>query len=224
MNYLVRLLLVAAIAVMGYLCVESIMGPIRFEKHKAVRDKATIARLINIRQAQVEYRNLNGAYTASFDTLIDFVKNGQIPFVIKEGSLTDAQLESGMTEKKAMAIINKGNAREITSNGLENFRRDTIFANVKDTIFGKEFVADSIRFVPLTSGTAEFEMEIGEMPNASGYIMRLFEARTPYKTYLNGLDRQEIINLSDIARKTDKYPGLKVGSVQEPNNNAGNWE
>ena len=224
MNYLIRALLVAAIAVMGYLCVESIMGPIRFEKSKSIRDKATIARLINIRKAQVEYRNMNGAYTASFDTLIDFIENGEIPFVVKEGSLTDAQLESGMTEKKAMAIINRGRESEIKVNGLENFRRDTIFANVKDTIFGKAFIADSIRYVPFTSGTSMFEMETGEMPNASGYIMRLFEARTPYKTYLNGLDRQEIINLADKAKKTDKYAGLKVGSIEQPNNNAGNWE
>ena len=224
MNGLIRLLLVAAIGVMGYLCVESIMGPIRFEKAKSFRDKATISRLINIRAAQENYRNLNGTYTASFDTLIDFVKNGQIPFVVKEGSLTDQQLEAGMTEEKAMKIINSGRESEIKKNGLEAFRRDTIFANVKDTIFGKAFIADSLRFVPFTAGTDTFEMETNAIANASGYMMQLFEARTPYKVYLNGLDRQEVINLVDRARKTDKFAGLKVGSIEQPNNNAGNWE
>ncbi|MEG0949032.1 MAG: hypothetical protein RR212_08035 [Bacteroidales bacterium] len=224
MNGLFKLLLVVAIGVMGYLCVESIMGPIRFEHEKGLRDKATIQRLINIRKAQIEYRNLNGGYTASFDTLIDFVKNGKLPFVVKEGSLTDVQLEAGLTEKKAMEILKKGKQDEIVKNGLENFRRDTIFVNVADTIFGRSFVADSLRFIPFSNGKAQFEMATGEVLNASGYVMKLFEAKTPYTVYLNGLDKQEIVNISDRAKKTDKYPGLQVGSIVEPNNNAGNWE
>lgn len=224
MNGLFKILLVVAIGVMGYLCVESIMGPIRFEQEKGIRDKATIKRLIEIRKAQEQYRNLNGAYTASFDTLITFIKTGKLPFVIKEGSLTDVQLEAGLNEKKALEIINKGNQAEIEKNGLTNFRRDTIFVNVGDTIFGRGFVADSIRFIPFSAGKSQFEMATGEVLNASGYVMRLFEAKTPFSTYLQGLDKQEIINLIDKAKKTDKYPGLQVGSVQEPNNNAGNWE
>ncbi|MEG1587065.1 MAG: hypothetical protein RR346_09325 [Bacteroidales bacterium] len=224
MNGLFKLLLVVAIGVLGYLCVESIMGPIRFEHEKGIRDKATIQRLIDIRKAQIEYRNLNGTYTASFDTLIDFVKNGKLPFVVKMGTLTDAQLESGLTEKKAMEILKKGKQDEIAKNGLENFRRDTIFVNVADTIYGTSFVPDSLRFVPFSHGTAQFEMATGEILNASGYVMKLFEAKTPYTVYLKGLDKQEIINIADRAKKTDKYPGLQVGSIVEPNNNAGNWE
>ena len=62
--------------VLVYICYASIMGPINFEKAKKHRDAAVIARLIDIRKAQLEYRGLhNQQYTASFDTLIDFVKN-----------------------------------------------------------------------------------------------------------------------------------------------------
>ncbi len=224
MNGLFKLLLVGCIGVMGYLCVESIMGPIRFEEQKKVRDKATIARLIDIRKAQVEFRNLNGYYTEEFDTLISFIKNGKLPFVVKMGSLTDQQLESGLTEQKAMEIIKKGNLKDIEKNGLQNFSRDTIYVNVQDTIFGKGYMADSIKYVPFTGGQKQFDLVTGDQINASGYILRLFEAKTPYRDYLSGLDQQEIINLTDRARKMDKFPGLKVGDVNEPNNNAGNWE
>ncbi len=224
MNTLFRILLVAAVCLLVYMNYESIMGPIRFDKEKSIRDKATISRLIDIRKAQIEYRNLKGTYTANFDSLIDFVKNEKIPFVLKVGSLTDVQLEAGLTEKRAMEIINKGKQKDIELNGLTNFRRDTIFVNVIDTIYPKGFNADSLRFVPFTSGTSTFEMATGELLNASGYVMRLFEAKTPYKVYLNGLDKQEIINITDKAVKIDKYPGLQVGSIVEPNNNAGNWE
>ena len=224
MNTLFRILLVAAVCLLVYMNYESIMGPIRFDKEKSIRDKATISRLIDIRKAQIEYRNLKGTYTANFDSLIDFVKNEKIPFVLKVGSLTDVQLEAGLTEKRAMEIINKGKQKDIELNGLTNFRRDTIFVNVIDTIYPKGFNADSLRFVPFTSGPSTFEMATGELLNASGYVMRLFEAKTPYKVYLNGLDKQEIINITDKAVKIDKYPGLQVGSIVEPNNNAGNWE
>ncbi len=86
-----------------YICYASIMGPINFEKAKKQRDAAVIARLIDIRKAQLEYRGLhNQQYTASFDTLIDFVKNQKLPFIFKQGELDDKQLEDGLTEKKAI--------------------------------------------------------------------------------------------------------------------------
>ena len=72
-------------------------------------------------------------YTASFDTLINFVKNQKLPFIYKEGELNDKQLEDGMTEKKAIAIINKakktGKYDEVKKAGLENFKRDTMWVN-----------------------------------------------------------------------------------------------
>ena len=115
-----------------YICYASIMGPINFEKAKKQRDAAVIARLIDIRKAQLEYRGLhNQQYTASFDTLIDFVKNQKLPFIFKQGELDDKQLEDGLTEKKAINIINKakktGNYAEVKKWGLENFKRDTMW-------------------------------------------------------------------------------------------------
>ena len=108
------------------------MGPINFDNAKKTREKAIIARLIDIRKAQQEYRTVhNGAYTANFDSLITFVKTAKLPFIMKVGSLTDDQLNNGMTEKKAMDLINKakktGNWSEVEKEGLQNFRRDTMW-------------------------------------------------------------------------------------------------
>ena len=87
--------------VLVYICYASIMGPINFEEAKKHRDAAVIARLIDIRKAQLEYRGLHDQqYTASFDTLIDFVKNQKLPFIFKQGELDDKQLEDGLTERK----------------------------------------------------------------------------------------------------------------------------
>jgi hypothetical protein len=58
----------------------------------------------------------------------------------------------------------------------------------------------------------------------SGAPIYLLEVKTPYKVYLDGLDKQEIINLIDVQTKLSRYPGLMLGSLEIPNNNAGNWE
>ena len=211
-----------------YICYASIMKPINFENEKAVRDAAVIARLIDIRKAQGEYRTLhNQQYTDNFDTLIDFVKNGKLPFIFKQGELTDDQLEKGMTEKKAMRIINKakktGNYSEVKKEGLENFVRDTMWRAVVDTIFPKGFIADSLRYIPFGNGK-QFEMAIRNDTAKSGAPFCLLEVKAPYDTYLNGLDKQEIANLKDTQSKMFKYCGLKIGDLETANNNAGNWE
>jgi hypothetical protein len=38
------------------------------------------------------------------------------------------------------------------------------------------------------------------------------------------INKQETLNAIDLQKKLMKYPGLKVGSIEEPNNFAGNWE
>ena len=228
MKTVINIVLAACVIGLIYVCYGSIMGPINFDDAKKTREKQVIARLIDIRKAQLEYRNLhNGRYTASFDTLIDFVKTAKLPFVKKEGVLSDTQLEAGMTEKKAMAIINKakktGNYAEVKKWGLENFKRDTMWVAVMDTIYPKGFNADSMKYIPYGNG-AIFEMNVKNDTAKSGAPVYLFEVKAPYETYLGGLDRQEIINLKDLNEKLGRYSGLMVGSIDNPNNGAGNWE
>ena len=228
MKTVINLVLAACAVVLVYICYGSIMGPINFDKEKKVREDAIIARLIDIRKAQQEYRMLHhGMYAPKLDTLIDFVKNQKLPFVMKIGQLTDKQLEDGLTEKKAMELINKakktGNWSEVEKAGLQNFRRDTMWVAVMDTIFSKGFNPDSLSFVPYGNG-AKFEMAIRKDTTKSGAPLNLFQAQVSYDVYLSDLNRQELINLKDTQEKLGKYCGLRVGDIEQPNNNAGNWE
>ena len=223
-----NVLLGIAIIVLAYLCYASIMGPINFDKTRNQREKAIIARLMDIRKAQQEFRSLHKQqYTTSFDSLIDFVNTQKLPIVAKEGVLSDEQLESGLTERKAVEIIEKAkktnNWNEVKKLGLENFSRDTIWVPVKDTIFSKNFNADSLRYVPFGNG-AVFQMDSVNTTTESGAPIYLLEVKTPYESYLSDLDRQELINLIDMQKKLNRYPGLKFGDLEVPNNNAGNWE
>ena len=58
----------------------------------------------------------------------------------------------------------------------------------------------------------------------SGVQVPLFEARMPWKALLKGMDNQLRINLDAECEDQNRYTGLQVGSVNQPNNNAGNWE
>lgn len=147
---------------------------------------------------------------------------------MKEGVLSDDQLEAGLTEKKAVAIIERarktGKNDEVIKNGLENFRRDTMWVLAKDTLFGPNYNVDSLAFVPVAGVNTRFEMDTATLSSSSGYTVKVFECRVPYDGYLSDLNSRQLANLKDRMRKMKRYEGLKVGSITEINNNAGNWE
>lgn len=204
-----KILLVAAVILLTYMCYRSIMGPIEFDKEKDAREKAIISRLMNIRTAQIEYKTIYKQHAANFEELTKFLNEQKLPFLKKEGILTDEQLEKGMTEQQAV------------KEGL--IKRDTIWIIAKDTLFGPNFRADSLRYVP--GFAAQFKMDTASIANAaSGYTIKVFEASVDYDTYLGDLDPQQVTNMKDKAVKLERFPGLRVGSLTEVNNYAGNWE
>ncbi|MGQ1788470.1 MULTISPECIES: hypothetical protein [unclassified Saccharicrinis] len=209
MKTVIQIVLVLAIIALAYLCVDSIQRPIRFIKEHKLRSEAVINNLKDIRTAQVAYKSLYDKFTGSFDTLIDFVKHDSLKLVKKEGSLSDSLLEEGWTEEKALKV------------GM--IKRDTILVSVLDSLFGKKYPIDSLRYVPFTDNE-QFAMGAGIVETGSGVKVQVFEAKVHNNIYLNGLEQQEIDNLSDKTLKLERYPGLKVGSLTETNNNAGNWE
>ncbi|MBR1928501.1 MAG: hypothetical protein IJ834_02025 [Paludibacteraceae bacterium] len=227
MKTTIRILLGVAICLLTYLCVMSVVTPIRFEEKRNAREGAVIKNLVNIRTAEVEFKLQNGRFTADLDSLLLFLKTAKKKEVLKEGALTDAQLEAGMTEQKAVKIIQKGNQKEIEKNGLQGFRRDTIYTNLIQSLYKGEYDENSIEqiiYIPYTD-KVRYEVEVdNNYTTSKGIKVPLFEARAHFNTYLGDLDEQERINLIDKEEKLEHYPGLKVGSIVEPNNNAGNWE
>ncbi|MPM59424.1 hypothetical protein SDC9_106266 [bioreactor metagenome] len=165
--------------------------------------------------------------------MANFIKTGKVASIAKSGELTEAQLEDGMTEVKAMNIIRTGNEKAIRAAGLWDERknapqltRDSIFAPAAEVLFpNRRLDPDSLAFVPFGKG-AKFEMAVDSLTTASGYPVQVFEAKTPYTVYLGDLDKkllnQKIQEVLD--RPGDRYPGMMVGSLKVANNNAGNWE
>lgn len=204
MKTVFQIILGIAIIVLGYLLVESIMNPIRFNKEKKLRYDKTIERLIDIRTAQVAYKSQYGKYTGSFDTLIDFVKADSFKVVQAYGFVPD-----GYTEKQAL------------EEGI--VKRDTVRISVKDSLFVPEYPIEKLRYVPFTDNE-QFKMDAGQIETGSQVKVEVFEVKVHNNTLLHGLDRQLVINFNDERQKIAGYAGLKVGSLEEATNNAGNWE
>ena len=205
-----QILLTIAILVLGYMCVESINKPVRFKRDYDVRMEKVIERLKDIRSAQVAYRAVHNRFTGSFDTLINVVRYDSLPLVRMEGSLTDSMLAAGIDERMALS--------------MGAIKRDTIRISVKDSLFGRRpWVVDSMKYIPFTDNKV-FEMGAGVIKTASGVDVPVFEAKVHNNTYLAGLDKQEVININDRMKKLERFAGLRVGSLTEANNNAGNWE
>ena len=59
MKKIVNIVLALCVAGLAYICVGSIMGSINFGKVREAREKEIIARLIDIRTAQLAYRDYN---------------------------------------------------------------------------------------------------------------------------------------------------------------------
>ena len=203
-----KILLAVAVVLLAYMCYRSIMGPIEFKDERDRRENLIKARLIDIRKAQIEYKNIHKVHAANFDELSKYLKDEKLPFLIKEGVLTDEQLEKGMTEKEAV------------KKGL--IRRDTVWVTAVDTLFGKGYNVDDLRNVP--GANVQFTMDTATLTSGSGYTVKVFQCGVLYDDYLGDLNKQEVYNLKDKASKMGKYAGLRVGSVEEINNNAGNWE
>ena len=246
---LVICLLSIAAVVMAYFCVTSVTTPIKFENKRAEREVVVIKHLVDLRTAEVEYHHQKGVFTANYDSLLLFLKTAPKKELLKEGSLTDKQLEAGLTEHKAVKILNEAkkkalktksfdstdelyayiweNDKDVVSNGLAGFRRDTIELNMLQSLYKGEYdenSIDAIIIIPFSEGM-RFELEVNnDYKTSQGIRVPLFEARAPFESYLGDLNNQELVNLIDKENKLDHYAGLKVGDIYAPNNNAGNWE
>jgi hypothetical protein len=198
------------IVILAYFLFESIMEPIRFNREKDAREAAIKERLIDIRTAQETFKSVKGYYTGSFDTLITFLKTDSLPLVFKRGSLTDDMIASGITTEK-----------EAVKKGL--ISRDTSYIPVRDSIFKAGYPVDDLRYVPGMDKT-EFQMAAAKVMTTSMVLVNVFEAYVKNDVFLKDLDRQLVVNYNEQRTKTTGFPGMKVGDVKVPNNNAGNWE
>ena len=217
------------IAGLVYLNVESIKEPVEFKKHKEYRESVAVQRLKDIRDLQVAFKNVNARYAYTIDSLQWFYNEGKMKITLQVGSKDDS-LAMANTKKMSQkySYLKKEKLQqklyELYLAGEQNLVFEVSHdIAVKDTLFNDrtDFCIDSLAFIPFSGDSIIMESTVKKV---SGVNVPLFEASMPYKSLLKGLNHQLIVNLNAEREDQGRYKGLQVGSVSQPNNNAGNWE
>ena len=211
MKKLFQIILAVAIVGLVYVIYVQISTPIRFDKETKAKKAQVIDRIKDIRTAQRACKSKYQHFTASFDSLSAFVLTDTLEL---ERKIVDED------DSAAMAMLKKSGKKNI-----EKFKIaviDTIFAPKKVTRQDVE----NFRFIPGTGNKAQFIMEAGIITTESKVVIPVVECRAPYKAFLDTVAyRQEVINLIDEEQNNfNRYPGVKFGSMDSGNNEAGNWE
>jgi len=208
---ILQILLAVLIVALVYVMYKQINTPITFEKETKARKAAVIERIKDIRSAERAFKQKHQRFTADFDSLIAFVLTDSIEF---ERKIVDEY------DSVAMAQLKKA--------GKKNSEK--FFVAVVDTIFSPRKLSEQdirdLRYIPGTGNKTEFILEAGMLETESKLVIPVVECRAPYIAFLDTVNyRQEIINLvDDEVNNFNRYAGVKFGSMEGGNNEAGNWE
>lgn len=220
-TYLVGPLIIIGLA---YLVVQSVTEPMKFSKAQEEREAVGIQRLKDIRDLQVAFKTEYGHFSPTIDSLKMFYNTGKIKVAMQIGSKDDS-LAVANTEalKRRNPRIKPEEMLALYEKGEKLVFQIENDIPVKDTLFHsrKDFNIDSLAFIPFSGDSVIMQSAVRKV---SGVQVPLFEACMPYRSLLKGLNNQLRINLDADMRDRGRYEGLQVGSIDAPNNNAGNWE
>ena len=207
LSILINILLFAVIVFLAWQVVKSIQAPIKFNTEQKARETKVVERLIDIRNAEVLYKNANNKYTADFDSLIQFCQTAEIPIVKIFPDPTDTTFTRTIND-----TIGYVKVMDSLKSGRDNF-------NISD-----------LKWVPFSQPQQNFEIEAGTIQR-NGINIPVFEVRTPYEVYLANPGaaftekewKQRVDNTKAEKESINRYAGLKVGSMEEATTD-GNWE
>ena len=171
---IIQIVLVVGVVFLAYMLYSSVMEPVKYKKVQTQREKIIISKLLNIKELEIEYKNINNKYTASFDTLKNFYLYGQMPVVLKVGT------NDTLTEEKALE--------------LNLISRDTTYVNIKDTLLKnvENFNINTIDIVPFTDGKKKFEINAG-LVDRSNFKVAVFEVSCLQNDYLSDIEQQDLL-------------------------------
>ncbi|WP_418983863.1 hypothetical protein [Alistipes sp.] len=206
-----QIILALVVVALIYVIYKQISTPIRFEEEMKAKKAQVIDRIKDIRTAQRAFKSKYQRFTGSFDSLTAFVLNDTLEL---ERKIVDEDDSVALAQLKKMGRKN-----------VEQFKVAVI-----DTIFSPKRLSrqdvENLRYVPGTDKQAQYIMEAGIITTESKVVIPVVEVRVPYKMFLDTVRfRQDIVNLIDDEQNNfNRYPGVKFGSMEAGNNEAGNWE
>lgn len=205
-------MLIGSVAVL-YIDYVTVQKEVEFNNRYAERDIEIKTRIMDLKAAEVAYKEVKGFYTDSFDDLQAFVKSGTKMDIVKIGALPDRKItpeerdliykdnrviDFNMNEKEAAFLARMANPPA----DLVGFKRDTVYKPVLDVIFKSEryvearskiggvlpFNADSMIYVPFSSNLAKLDtasMFKGEIKVPTLRITMTHPMQDPIKGYVD---------------------------------------
>jgi len=153
--------MLAFAAVFSYLDYTAIKADIDFAVAKKKVYSKVIQGLKDVRTAQLSYKDQFGVYCNNLDSLVDFVKNGEMTIIKAEGAVPDTLTEAQALE---MGIIT----------------RDTLSVPVLDNVFGSQKIQDrkylfNVDSLAYARGSgARFALKAGQI-DKGGVMVPVFE-------------------------------------------------
>ena len=194
MRIVINILLIALIAGLVYLLVNSINEPISFRAEKDKREKAVSNRLKEVRTAQEMYRTIYGGYAGDFDELSKGLKEGEFSFISVLGDPDDPNFDP------------------------EDFEYDTLFMPSIDSVQSLELNLDSLAFVPYGNGET-FSMTADTITYQKT-LTHVLECGVRRRAFMGRFADPKFAKYDD---RYDPNSMIKFGSLDGPNL-GGNWE
>ncbi len=156
-----QIILPTTVLLLGIWLTNIILQPIKFEKEREYRYDFIKEKLIDIRSAQLAYKERTGRFTNSFEELVQFVKLDSFILVQKTDTL----------ETYYNDIYKENMVRDITI--IDTLGR----VSVLDSLFGSNYPIDSLSYVPPLN-QLQFDLNAGTI-NKSKIDVPVFEAKDP---------------------------------------------
>lgn len=202
---ILNILLWAFIIFLGYITYMSVYKELQFNELKDKRYSYVIDRLVDIRDSQLAYKDVNGEYAESFDKLIKFVDTGRVPITQRRDTLV-------LDEEKTKLF-----------GGVETFKTITLidtlsYYTVKDSIFKGDDRYKTMMNVGVGKEGGKFVLKAGKLED-----IPVFEASVDKAILLDG----EEPYLIEKERQAFSVAGVKgetvrIGSMEEVKT-SGNW-
>ena len=182
----------------------SVYGEIEFNKLKQKRYSVVIDRLIDIRDAELAYKQVNGKFTDNFDELVKFIDNGEFTITQRRDStIKDIAMtkQFGVDMFKDIVVIDTLGKR-----------------SVKDSLFGADTRYKKMMNVPVGEADAKFKLQAGTLDDIA-----VFEASVDKSVILHDQDKNLVAKEEQVVSVDGvNGPKLTVGSMVEVKT-TGNW-
>lgn len=202
---IINVLLWVLIIFLGYKTYMSVYKEIQFNQLKVERYKVVIDQLVDIRDSQLAYKEVNGEYASNFDKLVRFIDTAKVP----------------ITQRRDVTVLDEEATRRF--GGVEMFKTEVVidtlsYYSVKDSLFDGTNRYKTMMNLTVGDKSAKIKLKADKIDD-----IPVFEASIAKELILSDQEKYLIEKEKQVV-SVDGVNGsmLKVGSLEEVNT-TGNW-